>query len=476
MVGEDADVVSPEQVIRSVKRAITNRSETFTVVASSDSGPERVIEVHADEAIAAVLRETVARARAAGLALGGPRPVRLGCPAMWDGGQRRRMLAIATGPACRWPSSALVDEPVAAGVAWLAHRYLAGGERPTGRLLVFDMGGGTLDVAVLAVTGGPQPEIAVQSCLGMAMAGDALDTAIARDLALEMAQHEVDVSQHARPELAWALLERAAREAKVRLSHAEEHPVVLPRQLAYPHVLRYHREQLEAAFQSQMDGAESLVVSALRAARLAQQPATAAELRAISRAELAAGIDFVLLVGGMSRIPYVARRLAAFFPEARLYDDAGVPPEEAVVAGLADPAGYDRIRLHRPAFDVVLDCEYGRIVAYEAYTPLYEPWQVYSGHSALGYERRLRPPEVPTRGFGTLRAVSTTGGPLRMLVDGQQIDGLPVRLGLEDIVFGITCDGRIDIVDGLGETQALRADGWPVPGRDNAGPVLHRLR
>ena len=40
MVGEDADVVSPEQVIRSVKRAITNRSETFTVVASSDSGPE----------------------------------------------------------------------------------------------------------------------------------------------------------------------------------------------------------------------------------------------------------------------------------------------------------------------------------------------------------------------------------------------------------------------------------------------------
>jgi hypothetical protein len=402
--------------------------------------------------------------------------VRLGCPAMWDGGQRRRMLAIATEAGLPVGEFALVDEPVAAGIAWLAHRYLLAGDRPTGRLLVFDMGGGTLDVAVLAVTGGPQPEIAVQSCLGMAMAGDALDIAIARDLALEMAQHEVDVGQHSRPELAWALLERAAREAKVRLSLAEEHPVVLPRQLAYPHAIRYHRQQLEAAFQSQMDGAENLVVSALRAARLAQQPVTAAELRAIRRPELAAGIDFVLLVGGMSRIPYVARRLAAFFPEARLYDDAGVPPEEAVAAGLADPVGYDRIRLHRPAFDVVLDCEYGRIVAYEAYTPLFEPWQVYSGYSAPGFERRLRSPEVPTRGFGTLRAVSTTGGPLPMMVDGQPIDGLTVRLGPEDIVFGISCDGRIDIVDGLGETQALQADGWPLPGRDNTGPVLHRLR
>jgi hypothetical protein len=153
-----------------------------------------------------------------------------------------------------------------------------------------------------------------------------------------------------------------------------------------------------------------------------------------------------------------------------------VPPEEAVVAGLADPVGYDRIRLHRPAFDVVLDCDYGRVVAYEAYTPLYEPWQVYSGLSGLGYERRMRAPEVPTHGFATLRAVSTAGEPLRMLVDGQVTDGLPIRLGQADIVFGLSCDGRVDIVDGLGGAQALRADGWPLPGREHAGPVLHRIR
>jgi hypothetical protein len=183
----------------------------------------------------------------------------------------------------------------------------------------------------------------------------------------------------------------------------------------------------------------------------------------------------VLLVGGMSHIPYVAQRLGAFFPTATIHDDAGVPPEEAVVAGLSDPAGYDRIALHRPGFDFVLDTSFGRVTAYEAYTPLYEPWQVYSGHSALGYERRLRAPEIPSHGFGTLRAVGGSGDSLRMRVDGQLVDGLPVRLGRSDVVVALGCDGRVEIVDGLGESMVLRAHGWPVPGREHAGPSLRRL-
>jgi molecular chaperone DnaK (HSP70) len=469
-VGEAAESVSPDLVLRSVKRAITDRTETFTI-----DGPGGPVEVRADDAIAAVLAEAVARARRAGLVLTGSAPVRLGCPAMWDGGQRRRLLDIARRVGLPAAEAALIDEPVAAGVAWLTYRYLAHGERPTGRLLVFDMGGGTLDVAVLSVVGGPRPEIAVQACLGVSMAGDALDAAIARDLVLELARHEVDISHDVRPDLAWALLERAAREAKVRLTHVEEHPVVLPPQLRYPHVLRYRREQLEAAFDSQLDGAENLVISALRAARLADEPATATQLRALSRAELAAGVDFVLLVGGMSRIPYLARRLTAFFPHATVCDDAGVAPEEAVVAGLCDPAGYDRIRLHRPGFDFVLDTSFGRAGLYEAYTPLYEPWQVYSGLSALGYERWVRPPDVPGHGFGTLRAVTGDGESLRLRLDGQVVDGLPIRLGPSGITFGLTCDGRLDVVDGHGEALALRADGWPVPGQERSGPALRRL-
>ena len=87
LVGEDAEEVSPDQVIRSVKRAITERRDVFTL-ARPDS--DETLEVHADDAIAAVLGETLDRAGRAGVALDGPRPVRLGCPAMWDGAQRRR--------------------------------------------------------------------------------------------------------------------------------------------------------------------------------------------------------------------------------------------------------------------------------------------------------------------------------------------------------------------------------------------------
>src|SRR5258706_1222537 len=154
LVGEDADAASPEQVIRSVKRAITQRQDTFTV---PGPGVDGTVEVHADEAIAAVLRETVARALAAGVTLAGPRAVRLGCPAMWDGPQRRRMLAIATPAGLAVDESALVDEPVAAGVALLSHRLLTPGERPPGPVLVVGLGGGTLGVAGLAVAGGAPP-------------------------------------------------------------------------------------------------------------------------------------------------------------------------------------------------------------------------------------------------------------------------------------------------------------------------------
>jgi molecular chaperone DnaK (HSP70) len=67
------------------------------------------------------------------------------------------LLAIARRAGLPVAEAALVDEPVAAGIAWLTYRFLAHGERPTGSLLVFDMGGGTLDVAVLSVAGWAQP-------------------------------------------------------------------------------------------------------------------------------------------------------------------------------------------------------------------------------------------------------------------------------------------------------------------------------
>ena len=456
LVGEDADDAGPEQ-IRSIKRAITERRESVTV-----AGPVGPVDVDADLVIAEILREMVRRAEGAGVAFGAGREIRLGCPAMWDGAQRRRLTGIAASVGLPVSDLTLVDEPVAAGIAWLAHRYLQHAERPTGTLLVFDMGGGTLDVAVLAVVGGPRPEVSVLASLGVPMAGDALDAAIARDIAAEMAANRIDVTMHPQPELAWGLLERAAREAKTRLTGVEEHPLVLPRQLAYPAPVRYRREQLERAFRAQMDGAESLVFSALRASLMARSGLTSAQLRAVDRASLVDSVDFVLLAGGMSRIPYVAQRLGGLFARATVYDHAGVAPEETVVAGLADTAGYARITLYRPAFDFVLEWDGGRLALYEAYTPLFEPWQVYSGDSELAYERTARAPEIPADGAGWLRAVSLTGAPIGIQLDGRALGGLPVRFGPRGVALRIQADGRLELHDGLGDALLAQAGAWPV--------------
>jgi len=472
VAGEDADDGNGA-TIRSVKAAITQRRTAVT-----GWGPDGPVTVPADTVVAAVLAEAARRAGAAGLALDNGCPVRLGCPVLWDGGQRRRLLDVAGAAGLAVDESRLIEEPVAAGLAWLTHSYLGRGERPEGRLLVFDMGGGTLDIAVMAVSAGPRPRVAVLGAAGSAVAGDALDTEMARDMAAEMAARGVDVTLSGRPEVAWALLERAARETKTRLSHVDEHVVMLPAPLRYPHPVRYDRTRLEAAFRGQMDGAETLALSALRTARATRQPLTAAELRAVSRSSLADDVDFVLLVGGMSRIPYVQRRLAACFRRARIYRHAGGAADEAVVAGLAG-TGEEEVTLHRPGFDLVLEWGEGRRVFYEAYTPLFEPWQIYSGYSELVYERWLRPPEVPDRGEGRVRAFGLSRREVALELDGR-IGPLPVRFCSDGVALRLTGDGAFELRD-LGGVTALRADGWPMPagsigGGDGGRLVLSRAR
>ncbi len=97
-------------VIRSAKRAITRNHRT---VATAGAEP---LEWPADDVIAAILQETVSRIRHVDHAVLDGRPVRLGCPAMWDGAQRRRLTAIAEASGLDVAVHDVVDEPIAAGV------------------------------------------------------------------------------------------------------------------------------------------------------------------------------------------------------------------------------------------------------------------------------------------------------------------------------------------------------------------------
>ena len=91
------------------------------------------------------------------------------------------------------------------------------GRDVVGKLLVVDMGGGTLDVALLDIHAelGLDPEISVLSSWGVDEAGDALDDAVAADLQTEdLADLGVDVDA-----LAPGAVLQAAREAKLHLTH-----------------------------------------------------------------------------------------------------------------------------------------------------------------------------------------------------------------------------------------------------------------
>jgi molecular chaperone DnaK (HSP70) len=472
LVGEDAEALPANQVIRSIKRAITENRAAVEV-----AGPNGTREIRADDVIIAVLSEIGRRATAAGRPLSVEGDLRLGCPAMWDGEQRQRLLDLATKAGVPVEAPALIDEPIAAGIAWVTHRFLAHGERPAGRLLVFDMGGGTLDIAVLEVEGGEQPEISVLSALGVGQAGDALDQAIANELAVELAGRGSDVGELSQPDLVRAHLLRAARAAKTRLSQVQTHAIVLSRLLGELPVLYYDREQLEAAFRPQMDSAIQLIWAALRGALLTERGDRAPEdLRKLGPADLAEGVDYVLLAGGMSRIPYVERRIGALFPEAQVFDNAGVEPDEAIVAGLADTGGYERLNLHRPGFDFILEWQEGdrseQHTVYPAYTPFYEPWQVMHGQTYLGYEWRAKDFPGPQQGNAVLRVQSTSGQRLGLEFDGQPMDGISLRLG-RNMMVKLYCNGQILIRDGGGRSYHLRVDRWPVMrGRDHAQLVL----
>lgn len=467
--GEAAQDLPLTQVARSVKRAITRRQATVPL----DSGGG---SVDADAAIVSVLKELGARTRSRGVQLEED-SIRLGCPAMWTSEQRTRLLELTRAAGIPVNEHTLIDEPIAAGVAWVSHRVERYGETLDGRLLVFDMGGGTLDVALLDIEAGPRatPEISVLASAGIDEAGDQLDSAIAEDLKAMYAESGVDLD--ATNSSLEAVLRLEARRVKEILSTSRSAAVAL----RYPNIafpeLTYTQEQLEDVFSGQLRKARLLTEAVLRESLLTHVlhvDPEAARRRPLD--SLANEVRYVLLVGGMSRTPVVGRRLGELFPSAQVYDNAGLGPEEAIVAGLADTAAYERINLHRPGFDFLLEWDGAPSIAlYRAFTPFYEPWEAMQ-RSLLYYEKCVPSIQLPGTGTGRLRIRSAGGTEITLRIDGNEEDGLAVPFGRHGVNLRMFPSGRVVVTDGRGAQHALRISKWPVlRGRDHAFLEAERL-
>lgn len=224
-------------------------------------------------------------------------------PAYFD--DKRRQATYEAGQIAGLQVLRIVNEPTAAALAY----GLGRDERE--KVLVFDLGGGTLDVSILHVADGVFEVLA--TCGDVALGGDDWDARIVSWLLGEIAAGPNGVPAESIP--AGAVL-AAARRAKIELSTEHAVGVTVP--------------GIAGSFLLTRNDFEALTADLLAACTVPLE-------RAMADARLTnAAIDQVVLVGGATRMPAVRRLVESFCGRPPC---SGIDPERVVALGAATQAG-----------------------------------------------------------------------------------------------------------------------------------------
>lgn len=186
----------------------------------------------------------------------------------------------------------LLDEPVTAAMA-----YAAEGQKVGNNILVYDLGGGTFDLAVLTRHGKDGFEVALPPAGLPRCGGDDFDMSLYNYVAAELAKQDVILGRNGSVDLL-ALAE--CRSAKEKLSDAPRANVQLLIE-GRGHVVRVTREQYESLIRER-------VQQTMRQTRQLLDQASAAGCK----------VDTVVMVGGSSRSPHVIAELGKTLRQAGL--------------------------------------------------------------------------------------------------------------------------------------------------------------
>jgi molecular chaperone DnaK len=204
----------------------------------------------------------------------------------------------------------IINEPTAAALAFGLDR------KSSGRVAVFDLGGGTFDVSILEISEGV---FEVRSTNGDTyLGGEDFDNRIV-DYLIELFKGESGIDLRGDP-MALQRIKESSERAKHELSSCEETDISLPFIAADDSGPRHlatsvSRTQLEALTQDLIERLEPPCRVALEDAGVTPSQ-----------------IDHVVLVGGMTRMPAVQRMVQKIFARA---PNKGVNPDEVVAAGAA---------------------------------------------------------------------------------------------------------------------------------------------
>jgi molecular chaperone HscA len=316
VVGSDAARLAaahPSDTIVSVKRfmgrgaddAEVSRLGSYRFVAPENDEQKRTVRfsvrdriVSPIEVSAEILRELRERAEDELGSVGG---VVITVPAYFDDAQRQ-----ATKDAAKLAGLQvlrLLNEPTAAALAYGLET------KKNGTFAVYDLGGGTFDVTILALDDGV---FQVRSTGGdTALGGDDFDRAIVNEVFFPAMGV---VAKEASPSVIRLVLD-AAKQAKHALTTAAEVGVSLPKQGGGEVSLTLTRARFDEVIRPVVERTFATCRRALRDAEL-----TANDL------------DGVILVGGATRVPLVRQEVARVFAREPLTD---LDPDEVVALGAA---------------------------------------------------------------------------------------------------------------------------------------------
>ena len=208
----------------------------------------------------------------------------------------------------------IINEPTAAALAFGLDKD--GSEK---KIAVFDLGGGTFDISVIEIVNvDGEKQFEVLSTNGNTfLGGEDFDQTIIEYLTEEFNRESgIDLCQDV---LALQRLKEAAEKAKIELSSAEQTEINLPYITADSSgpkhlVLSLTRAKLEGLVKKLIDSCEKPCRTALKDAKIKGK------------------VDVVLLVGGMTRMPAVQKKVKDIFSvEPR----KSINPDEAVAMGAA---------------------------------------------------------------------------------------------------------------------------------------------
>jgi molecular chaperone DnaK len=437
-------VTNPEQTIFAVKRLIGRKFDSDEVRQFSEIAPFEVRRADNGDAwvnaggkpcspqeisgvVLAKMRETVADF------LGEPViDAVITVPAYFDDSQRQA--TQDAGKIAGLNVLRIINEPTAAALAYGL------GKDATRKIAVFDLGGGTFDISILEISDGV---FEVRSTNGDTfLGGEDFDQRIVEHLMAGFEEaHGIDLR---RDNMALQRLKEASERAKHELSSATETDINLPFIAATDSGPKHLATKLSR------EDLEGLCADLIE--RLAKPCETA-----LADADLtAAALDDVILVGGMTRMPAVQRKVAELFGRE---PNRGVNPDEVVACGAAIQAG-------------VLTGQVENVLLLDV-TPLSLGVETQGGIATKIIERNTTIPTSKSQVFSTTEddqsvvRIHVIQGERELAVDNKtlgrfELVGIPpAPRGVPqiEVTFEIDADGVVNVSAkdlGTGRSQAIR--------------------